>query len=41
MNQGKLNLLHPISASSDSIASVLTISGVMYEGMEEVFFGDG
>ena len=36
MNQEKLNLLHPISDSSGSSASVFTISGVMYEGLEGV-----
>ena len=36
MQQVKLNLLHPISTSSGSIASVFTIDGVMYEGPEEV-----
>ena len=36
MNQGRLNLLHPISASSGSSASIFTISGGMSEGMVEV-----
>ena len=36
MQQVKLNLLHPISTSSGSIASVFTIDGVMSEGPEEV-----
>ena len=34
MHQGKLNLLHPISGSSGSSASVFIIAGVMYEGPE-------
>ena len=40
MNQEKLNLLHPISDSSGSSASVFTISGVMYEGPEGVVSSD-
>ena len=36
MHQGKLNFFHPIYVSSGSSASVFTISGVMYEGPEEV-----
>ena len=36
VHQGELNLLHPISDSSGSSASVFTISGVMYEGPEGV-----
>ena len=36
MHQGKLNLIHPISDSSGSSASVFTIDGVMYEGPEGV-----
>ena len=32
MQQGKLSLLHPISDSSGSSASVFTIAGVMSEG---------
>ena len=38
MNQVKLNLLHPISSSSGSSASVFPFSGVMSEGPEEVCF---
>ena len=38
MNQEKLNLLHPISDISGSSASFFTISGVMYEGPEGVFY---
>ena len=34
MQQGKLNLLHPISNSSGPRASIFFISGVMSEGME-------
>ena len=40
MNQEKLNLLHPISGSSEYSASVFTISGVMYEGPEGVFLSE-
>ena len=36
MHLGKLNLLHPISDSSGSSASVFNISGVMSEGPEGV-----
>ena len=36
MNQGKLNLLHPISASSGSRASIFTIDGVISERPEDV-----
>ena len=38
MNQEKLNLLQPISDSSGSSASIFTISGVIYEGPEGVFY---
>ena len=40
MYQGKLNLLHPISAGSGSSTSVFTISGVMSEGPKTVDFSD-
>ena len=36
VHQGKLNLLHPISASSGSIVSDFTIAGGISEGPEEV-----
>ena len=38
MHQGKLNLLHPISTSSESSASVFNIDGVMSEGPGEVVY---
>ena len=36
MQKGKLNLLHTISTSSGSRASVFNISGVISEGIKEV-----
>ena len=38
VHQGKLNLHHPISASSGSRASVFTMVGFMSEGPEEVYY---
>ena len=36
MHQVNINLLHPIYVISGSSASIFTIPGVMYEGLEEI-----